>query len=737
MDIDPELLKKLLVTFTEELNEQCQVITDGLLKLEKNEDVGATIEAIFRSAHNIKGAARGVGVKNVGEIAHHIESLFANIQNKSMAISRTLIDLCLASVDNMRLSLTAFIDKSPLPFDIDAFLFSLQTAFAKPTEVIAPITTTHPESSPASKKSAEIPRKEQESIRVSIDNLDRVSALTEEIQVTKIAIDDDYAELSQLTEKAKQLEYHWNETGLAINTLSNESETLFSQLYNDTADGFIEMCATLKQLNKDMHRHMNNLDILSNSLLEEVRMLRLIPATTLFNTLPRAARDIAHALNKEVELKITGDPVKMDKMVLESLQDPIIHLLRNAIDHGIEEPAIRQAQGKPAIGNIKIDVREQGSQILIDISDDGAGINLDVIANTAIKNHLITVAESKTMSSNEILELIFRPGFSTKETITNVSGRGIGLDVVKANLKHLKGHIKIKSELNNGTTFHLSVPLTLASERGLLIQSGGQLFVIPTTLIERVLMLRPDEIIDIEASQAILFDKHPVPLRTLADVLGLPRRNSAEPDKFPIIVFKKGWHTIALLVEDIINEREIVIKRLQPPLTNVPCIAGGTLAGNGKIIIVLNTNDLIDRALKLTTSSRISIAEQPESVAPTRPHILVVDDSITTRTLEKNILENKNYQVTVAVNGKDAWDLLQNQRFSLLITDVNMPIMDGFALTERVKKSSELRDMPVIIVTSLGSDAEKKRGIDVGADAYIVKNEFESAKLLQIVEQLV
>jgi chemotaxis protein histidine kinase CheA/CheY-like chemotaxis protein len=580
--------------------------------------------------------------------------------------------------------------------------------------------------------------KDQESIRVAIDNLDKVSALTEEIQVTKIAIDDHYIELSKLNEKAKKLESIWKDTGFIISNLSyQQSDRQLQNVYNNTSDILLEVSSSLSQLHKNMHRHINELTMLSNSLLDEVRTLRLIPASTLFSTFPRTVRDIAHELKKEVDLKITGDSVKIDKMVLEGLKDPIIHLLRNAIDHGIEEPAIRKSKGKPETGSIHIDVREEGDQIIITLSDDGAGINLNKIADTAISKHILTEAERKTTNDSEMLSFIFRPGFTTKEIITDVSGRGIGLDVVNANIDKLNGRVDTETTLDKGTTFHLRVPLTLASERGLLVQSGGKPFVVPINLVERVLALHPNEIIDVEGSQAIYLEKRSIPLRTLADILELPRKSTLDKNKLPIIVLKKGWHIVALFVEDILNEREIVIKRLQPPLTQIPCISGGTLAGNGQVIIVLNTSDLIDKALHITQSAPITVTEQKETKALSRPHILVVDDSITTRTLEKNILESKNYQVTVAVNGKEAWDMLQNQKFSLLITDVNMPIMDGFALTELVKQDAELNSMPVIIVTSLGSEAEKKRGVTAGANAYIVKNEFESDKLLQIVAQLV
>lgn len=729
MDLDQETLNKLLEVFKIELAEQTQIIIDGLLNLEKGnaspQDQEKIIEMIFRSAHNIKGTARGMGIPNLGDIAHHIETLFSSIQKKSLAVTPAIIDLCLEAVDCMRSAMLSFTEKKPLNFNLDRLLTRLQgneiDTVPTPTPLIH-----EPE------VAAEI--KEYETIRVSISNLDRVSSLIEEMQVVKIAIDDQYADLTALTNKTKNLLQIGKQLNFSVQL--KESSENFRKLYQGSTDKLIEINSDAQNLQKNMHARINDLAILSDSLQEEVRMLRLVPASILLRTLPRTVRDLAKTLNKKVELKITGDGVKIDKIVLEGLQDPLTHLLRNAIDHGIEKAETRLQNNKPENGQIEIDIREEGDHITMRISDDGAGIDVNKIAAIAEQKKLVTPSELNIMSQTDILELLFRPGFTTKEIITDVSGRGVGLDVVKANLTNLKGQISITTEIGKGTTFLLRIPLTLASERGLVVKSGGQTLVVPISLVERVLLLPTSKIIDIESSQAILIDSHPIQLRVLADVIGLPKQDFLSQERLPIIVIRKGRHVIAFIVDEIMSEREIVIKPLHAPLINVACVAGGTLTGNGEIIIVLNVSDLMNMALRSDKQADI-IFKDAEEEPKKQPHILVVDDSITTRTLEKNILESKNYLVTTAVNGKEAWDLLQQHDFSLLITDVTMPIMDGFTLTEQVKQNDKLNKMPVIIVTSLGSDSEKKRGVDVGANAYIIKNEFESGTLLEIVEQLV
>jgi len=311
----------------------------------------------------------------------------------------------------------------------------------------------------------------------------------------------------------------------------------------------------------------------------------------------------------------------------------------------------------------------------------------------------------------------------------------VGLDVVKSNLISLKGHVSVQSIPGQGTTFILRVPLTLSSERGLLVKCGDHQFVMPTSFIKRVMMLKPSDLIEVTGGQAIMVDEHPIPYCSLANVLALPNTNSSF-ECLPTVVVYNSNNSVALLVDKIIGEREIVVKSFQKPLNKIDYAGGATLLDHNQLAVVLNIDDLVRHALNIQNVTRIEPQDNVR-IMHEKTHILVVDDSITTRTLEKNVLENKNYRVTTAVNGQEAWDLLQKQKFSLMITDISMPIMDGFTLTERVKNSEKLRDLPIIIVTSLGSDTEKARGMEVGANAYVIKSEFESGALLDIIAQLV
>jgi len=472
------------------------------------------------------------------------------------------------------------------------------------------------------------------------------------------------------------------------------------------------------------------------SLQSNVRMMRLVPVATLLRPMSRLVRDIARELEKKVHFEISGDEIEIDRVVLDGIHDPFVHLLRNALDHGIESPQQRIAKGKPAEGKLRVSVSSEGSQVVMTVQDDGDGISVERIAASARKKKIVSEAELAAMGRDDILGLIFRPGFTSKEIITNISGRGVGLDVVVANLRKLKGSVQVETDEGKGTRFILRLPITLATDHGVLVRSGGSVFAIPTSAVDRIMDIRPEQILEVEASHAILYNGRTIPLRDMATTLQLEARERINQKMLPVVVIAKGWDSVAFLVDEIIGEREIVVKPFRPPLLAVRNVTGGTLTGSGEVIMVLNPSDLVDSAMHGNLAHMRSPGDEADIEKV--PQVLVVDDSITTRTLEKSILEHAGYKVTVAVDGKQAWDILQTEHdFSLIISDVEMPLMNGFELTELIKQSERLKHLPVIIVTSLAKEADRRRGIEVGADAYIVKGQFETKILLDVVEQLI
>lgn len=763
----------LMDTFAIELEEQLQVITDGLLVLEKGvagSERRQVLESVFRAAHNIKGAARGVEVSDVSDIAHHLESIFAVLKRENSNPDGTVTDVALESLDAMRQAMAAFRAQRPLGFDKGELLVRLENivaaveqqgaavaaamqavpaAAAPPVAAVQPVAPAAPQAlepalpvesakpvespKPAATVDEPRPAAATDVVRVNLEKLENLAAMMEALQVTKIEMDDHLASVQLLRNKVQELTAGWRRNGASGSVKQPQSD--IENWLQRSADVITELDLASARTHRELRSSASRLGILVESLQDSVRMMRLVPVATLLRPMARSVRDITRELEKKVSFEISGDDIEIDRVVLDGIRDPLVHLLRNALDHGIESPQQRLGKGKPAEGKLQVFVSSEGSQIVMTVQDDGDGISADKIAASARKKKIVSEAELAAMGRAEILDLIFRPGFSSKEIITSISGRGVGLDVVVANLRKLKGSVQMETEEGKGTRFILRLPITLVTDHGVLVRAGGAVFAIPTSAVDRIMDIKPEQIIEVEASHAILHRGRSIPLRDLAVTLELQGRERLNQKTLPVMVIAKGWDSVAFLVDEVIGEREIVVKPFRPPLQVVRNITGGTLTGSGEVIMVLNPADLVDSAMhgSLAHLRGGASGEEGEKV----PRILVVDDSITTRSLEKSILENAGYKTSVAVDGKQAWDMLQEQEFDLVVTDIEMPVMNGFELTGLIKQSERLKRLPVIIVTSLAKEEDRRRGIDVGAEAYIVKGQFETRILLDVVEQLV
>ncbi len=773
MAIDADFMRVLRKTFQVELDEQLQQITDGLLALEKKpgrEELLEIFNSIFRCAHNIKGAARGVGANNIEAISHRLESLFSNLRHEKSTIDAGVIDLCLEALDSIRAITATDLDDSaeldsaetdnPIFARLDRAIIAAspeqQTATAPPSgdrgasqpetpqrddggtgsDRVTAEANTESESPPAPSQQSNKSVGGGDSIRVSLEKLQRLSSLAEELQVAKISIDDHFEKLLEVSQQIHKLDSISSHSAEPVTAQISDRQDTNNLYFTKTTARFDGLRAQASQLSKAMRATKNRMGFISAALQDEIRMTRLLPAATILQPMHRIVRDLARELGKEVELTIQGDQIEIDRAVLEGIRDPLIHLVRNAIDHGLESSADRAAAGKAENAAITLSVESAGGQIRISIADNGRGIDTQRVADIALKKQLISQDKLEHMDELGKMELIFLPGFSSAEIITDVSGRGVGLDVVKANLRKLNGSVEVDSQPGAGTTFRLLVPLSLTTERGLQVSAGGECLVIPSTAVERIMELSPDDVIDIAASQAILLDDTPIPLRSLADILSLPLENTDRRSTIPVVIVSKGAATIAVVVDEVVGEREIVIKRLLPPLSTVPNISGATLTGSGEIMMVLNVADLVESSQQRSSLDYMKIDSDPVEAA-TPAHILVVDDSITTRMLEKTILETHGFRVTVATDGKQGWELFQKEKFDLVVTDIEMPTMNGFELTERIKQHQHYSDVPVIIVTSLSKEEDKKRGVEVGANAYIVKSQFETRALVDVVQRLI
>ena len=724
-------MQQVLHTFSAQLDERLQVIIDGLLLLERADTPHEQVlDGLFRAAHNIKGAARGVGLEQTAELAHALEDLFSALKREQAANQPGLVDLCLNAVDSLRRQVEAEASGQPPAGDSADLLRRLRAlAEGKP---LPPAQASPIQSTPtgAARKTA--------TVRLPVARLDRIADLAEELQVAKIRVDDHYQMSRQQHDLAVRLKQIWHAEFGTRNEKASSRIPHASDRYllSEASDLILELERLADAMQRGLRTSMAQLRPLATSLREDVRTLRMVPADTILKPLVLMVRELSHSLSKQAELVLEGEQLEMDRAVLDSLRDPLNHLLRNALDHGIEPPSERRVQGKPETGLIRLRLEREGNTVAVTVTDDGAGIDLTRVRRQIRAQGLASEEEIATLTPRTLLSYLFRPGFSTRDEVSDISGRGVGLDVVQVNLQALGGRIAVESEAGQGSRFLLTLPLTLASDHGLLVRVAGQVFALSSLYVERILEVTPDNILDLATSQALTVNGEPVPLRDLAALLG-HHPTEGYTDLISVVVIRRGWHRVALRVDHVLGEREMVVKPLEAPLHTVHHMAGGTLGRDGDIILVLDVGNLLATALSLTPlgqGARVVAHTPPE--AHQAPRILVADDSITTRTLEQGILENAGYRVHAVADGEEAWEALHNGAFDLLISDVEMPGIDGFELTRRVRADPRLANLPVVIVTSLGSEEHRRRGMEVRADAYVVKSDFESRELLEVVGQL-
>jgi len=495
-----------------------------------------------------------------------------------------------------------------------------------------------------------------------------------------------------------------------------------------------------RQISEDYTR----LSTVTDRLHDQIRRTRMLPLTTLFNPLPLQIREMARLAGKQVVLDLDDGGAEADRQVLERLREVLLHLLRNAVDHGIEMPEVRSRRGKQPLGRISLQASVSGDHLLLTLGDDGGGLEVETIRQRALTQGYLNEADSTRASDVELVDLIFVSGFSTRQTVSKLSGRGVGLDVVRSQVERMQGRVAVQSTPGHGCSFTISVPLSLTSSHGLLLHVGSATYMLPLDAVQRIVPILPGQIQKIENRAAILLDNRPIALVHLADLLARDDHrpanlNKPSPNRAIALILGSGERQVACMVDGVIGEQELVIYRLPPPLQRVRFIAGATILADGEVVPILDLVDLLRAAIG--SHRIISLTTNPVVVNQRRPLILVVDDSVTTRTLEKNILEAAGYQVQMATDGQEALQVLrrlpEDNPCHLLLSDVDMPRLNGFELTSQVRADSKLKHLPIVLVTSLDTPADRERGISAGADAYIVKRAFDQQTLLETIAQLI
>jgi two-component system chemotaxis sensor kinase CheA len=588
-------------------------------------------------------------------------------------------------------------------------------------------------------------------VRVATERVERVLYASEELLSMKSAQAQRSGELRELLTLLEQWRREWTlaqpvllelrqraarargtDDGRECDAASVAELVNQSDLVNRTLTEKLDALA--RAFERDRHASGKLID----SLLEETKELLLLPLESEAAFFSKVVRDLARDQGKDVELVVRGGEVEVDKRVLQELKDPLVHLLRNCIDHGLEQPDQRVRVGKPARGTITLTAAPiEDHHVEIVIEDDGAGIDFERVRHAALRRGVVKEDALARLTRDETLALIFRAEVSTAPIVTEISGRGVGLAIVAERVEKLGGRVQVRTEPNRGTSFHLRLPIAQSTFRGILVSAAERLFVLPATRVERVQRTPVAELKTVENRDTVLVDQRPVAFVWLADALELPGAKAPEPTArfIELVVIGSAERRVAFGVDAIVREEEVLVKPLRKPLRRVRNIAGATVLGSGDVVPILNVADLLKSAVIL--GGRPATARAATKPVPTRHTILVAEDSITSRMLLKNILESAGYLVKTAVDGLDALTTLRSERVNLVVSDVEMPRLNGFALTAAIRADRRLAELPVILVTALATREDRERGIDAGANAYLVKSDFEQSNLLEIVQRFV
>lgn len=775
--------------FKVESAEHIQRLEDGFLRLEAEPDNAALLEEVFREAHSLKGAARIIGLTGIESLSHRLEDILGVARKGSVPLTPDMIDRLCNGLDAIRALVTEAVSGEPSGVIVSKVIQILalnrergvirtaepvegydrpgeqpddsppdasQAALAVPLrKAVRPAVVKgksgvktqktgkgefiFPDSQPSFNEPENSDRQPEvndaiigdfriDTIRVETKRLDTLMSQAGELNVTKLRI-------NRRVDDAKDAIALWEEAAKTVVASGGQGAGL-----NEESSAFERLGASLNSLKNSLYVDSSRLDFVNAELEGSINRIRLLPLSTIFNLFQRMVRDLAKEKAKEIELVITGGDTVADKRIIEEMKDPLMHMVRNAVDHGIESPEERERKNKPRCATISIKAYQGSANVVIEVSDDGQGLDEESIKKSALKAKIAHEAELAAMSTNQVHSLIFVSGISTSTFISDVSGRGVGLDVVRANVERLKGLIEVESIPDRGCSIRVRLPLTLATSRVMLVMVNNGKYAIPVEHIHTTRLLYRKDIFTIEGRQTTVFDNLPVSIMPLAELLELKAESPLSAVRTPLsevrpcIILSIGGDRVGVLADEILDEQEIVLKQYSSVLKRVRNVSGATILGTGEVCMVLNPFDLV-KSIKMKKAQ--PAAETTVQDTEITKCILVAEDSMTVRTQMKRIIEGAGYEVVVAVDGVDAFKKLSGRSFDALVSDINMPNMNGLTLTEKVRQNKKFKDMPVILVTSLASDDDKQRGLEAGANAYIPKPSFDQKVFLETLGRLV
>lgn len=732
----------LLDLFRTELETHSRVLEEGLVEAEARHDP-EKLHALMRAAHSLKGAARILALDSAVRLAHAMEDMLSAAQKGGRQLTSPDFDLLLRSTDVF----SGLAKRQPA--DIPAALAEessriaeLAGLFAQPPAPVpakvpapsVPSASAAPSRTEPASPAAMGEKTEIASVRVAVENLNRLAGFAGECLV-------EAKTLHPLTEAVRRIKQRHsilsNAIEKAIEALRKES-TMEAQARLEEAlrqAGWIHQA--LPSYQSDLERFSRKLEHLANRLYDEAVASRMRPFSDGLHGFARMVRDVAKSLGKSVRFEIEGDATPVDRDILEKLEAPLTHLLRNAVDHGIEAPEARMQAGKPAEGKLTLAARHVAGALQIVVQDDGAGIDSGLLRQRIVSKGYASADMAVKMSENEVLEFLFLPGFSTAQRVTEISGRGVGLDVVQSMARQVGGNVRIESRPGQGTRFALQLPLTLSVVRTLRFEVKGQPYALPLTRVDRVLSVRPDDVQVVEDRQYVRFGEQNIGLVDATQVLDLPTADRPSGN-LRVVVLSDRLNCYGLVVDRLIGERDLVVIPLPGRLGKVPNLIAGAILEDGSPVAILDSEDLvrsIDNLLTRGSLMKLGWHEQAERAA--RKRVLVVDDSLTVREVERRLLENCGYEVVVAVDGMDGWNALQSSRFDLVVTDVDMPRLDGIELVKRIKGTAPTTSIPVMIVSYKDQDDYRTLGLDAGASYYLTKSSFHDETLVNAVRDLI
>lgn len=691
-------MQELVQDFLVETNEIIENLDHDLVELESNQNDLELLNKIFRGAHTMKGSSSFLGFNKLAELTHHAEDILNKLRKGEMVVTREIMDTLLEFVDKTK-QIISDIENGTDNTDCTSVIEDLKlasegklTSKTKNTSAAQSAQAAQPAAAPAPKPQA-APKQEapkvvhqatpvEQTIRVDVSRLDSLVNLVGELVLSR----------NMLSQIAGELENKF------------ENEYLVEQLL--VATNSIGMNTTELQL--------------------AIMKTRMIAIGKVFNKFPRVVRDIARDTGKEIELIISGEETELDKQVIESIGDPLLHMIRNSCDHGVETPDVRLAKGKPRMGTVNLSAYHEGNHVVIEIKDDGAGMDPNKLKRKAIEKGVITVDEANSMDDKQAFALIFKPGFSTAEKITNISGRGVGMDVVRTNIEKLNGIITIDSKIDEGSTFYLKLPLTLAIIQALLVEVAGETFAIPLASVVETVRITNEEIHSFEGREVLKLRDRVLSLIRLDEAFAL---DELEQDEIYVVVVALAEKQLGFIVDKLIGQEEIVIKSLGDYLGGNPGIAGATITGDGRVRLILDVAGVIEVAQnmprrirntkKLSSNKRAAV--QTASKKTNAVKVLICDDSSTDRKITKKILESQDWIETVeAPSGKDALSLLErDSSIDLIISDIMMPDMDGFRLARSIREKGY--DIPIIAMSARMEPADRKKMNASGMNAFIQK----------------